>query len=347
MKNSDTLKSQAKRAVVITLVLLVMNCTSYYRQKYDFYYRINDWESAEYTLSSGLITDPDNPELHFLLGQVYGHQDNFDKMDSAFKRSFSISKRYSFEIDQFRNFFDLQQLKRGIEAYNSSNFALVIEELSWIESIQQNETRHYKYLGLAYSKLGQYEEARNNLELSIEYTDDFESKLELARVYHMTGQPQKLIDITGEVLQSFPLETDILLLRAMAYEDLVRYQDAAATYDDILQIDPENSTARYNLAFLLSRTGRMDEAIPHLQQLYAEDPDNDQLEYTICSLLYDTEQYEECLNCFVEYSIDHPGGREALEYLFVLNRKLQNWEDAKEIRQQLNGFDPTDQVDTE
>jgi len=333
---------------ILLLSLLAISCVSHYSQKYDFYYRLNDWENAETDLRKDLTSDPDNPEIHFLLGQVYGHSGDFENMDRSFERASSISKRYVLEIDQFRELFDLEQLKKGLEAYNIGEFERAIEELRFIKNIKKDETRHHKFLGFAFSKLEQYEEARINLELAVDLTDDFEAKLELARVYDLTGESQGIIDITGEALESSPLDADLLTLRAMAYERLGLYSDAVSTYYDILQIDPQATTARHNLALLLSRTERQAEAIPIFEQLYREDTGNisgnDSLKYTICSLLYETEQYQTCLACFKEYLLNNPGDREALEHLFVLNRKLQNWDDAKNIRQQLKRLGQTDPV---
>ncbi len=330
------MNSSPVKIALIVLSLMSLSCSSYYRQKYDFYHRISDWEGAEKALQSGLVSDPGNPEIHFLLGQAYGHQGKYEEMDGAFRNSVSISSRYADEIDRYREYFVLEQLNRGIELYNRGSYREAAVELDRVGTIRGEETRHHKYLGLCYSRLGELETARDFLVMSVEQDGDLESSIELARVCDRLGDSEKVIEVTEGLLGSDPDRIDLLVLIAAAYEREVRYQEAISTYRRILELEPYDTSARYNLALLLSTTGRKEEAIPVVEELNRLEPENRRLRNTICSLLYDTGQYEESLSCFEEYMESYPDDREALEYMYILSRELERWDEARRIRAELD-----------
>jgi tetratricopeptide (TPR) repeat protein len=334
-------RSRVKIALVI-LSLVSLSCTSYYRQQYEFYNRINDWEAAEKTLCGGLESDPDNPEIHFLLGRVYGHWGKFEEMDTAFQRSLAISVRYKDKIERYREFFVLEQLNKGIELYNQGSYRYAVNELSWVGTISREETGHHKYLGLSYSRLEEFEMAKDFLVLSVDQNGDLESKEELARVYSRLSNSAGVIEVAEELLDTDPNRIDFLNLLASAYEGESLYSEAVSTYYRILELETYNTTARYNLALLLSRLGRKEEAVPIIVELSRLEPENRQIRNTICSLLYDIGKYEESLSCFMEYLDSYPDDVEAMEYMFILSRELNRWEEAKRLRAKLDQKDLPD-----
>jgi len=333
--------------ILVFLLFSVPGCASYYRQQYDLYSRISDWEGAEQALREGLVSNPDDPEIYFLLGQVYGHRGKFTELDMAFNRSLAISKDLEGDIDRYREVTARQQVNRGIELYNQGQYQQAIDILSEVMTIRKDEPHHYQYLGLCYSALGEYEEAKQHLMLSMELNGDELSMLELTRLNHVMGDARGVIQVSERFLSRHKERIEILRPLAMAYESEGRYSEAVSTYREILKVDPDDQSARFNLALLLSRKGKTSEAIPLMEEFNDLEPGNPELRFKICSLLYETGRYEESLACFQEYSEDNPGDLEALEYLFVLNWNLGRWEDTRGLRRMLDQPSLHDSTSTE
>jgi len=73
-------------------------------------------------------------------------------------------------------------------------------------------------------------------------------------------------------LKESPGDPVVLQQIAIAYTRIGMTEEAAKTYRHVLQKEPSASGAHYGLAFLLVRSGRPRDAIPHLKAFLAEPP---------------------------------------------------------------------------
>jgi Flp pilus assembly protein TadD len=86
-------------------------------------------------------------------------------------------------------------------------------------------------------------------------------------------------DKVHEALTSFRLALkespgDVVVLQqiAIAYTRIGMTEEAEKTYRHVLQKDPQAAGAHYGLAFLLVRSGRESEAVPHLRAFLENAP---------------------------------------------------------------------------
>ena len=86
-------------------------------------------------------------------------------------------------------------------------------------------------------------------------------------------------DKVHEALTSFRLALkespgDVVVLQqiAIAYTRIGITEEAEKTYRHVLQKDPQSAGAHYGLAFLLVRSGREPEAVPHLRAFLENAP---------------------------------------------------------------------------
>ncbi len=86
-------------------------------------------------------------------------------------------------------------------------------------------------------------------------------------------------DKIHEALTSFRLALkaspgDVVVLQqiAMAYTRIGMTEEAEKTYRHVLQKDPRSAGAHYGLAFLLVRSGREPESVPHLRAFLENAP---------------------------------------------------------------------------
>ena len=86
-------------------------------------------------------------------------------------------------------------------------------------------------------------------------------------------------DKVHEALTSFRLALkaspgDVVVLQqiAIAYTRIGMTEEAEKTYRHVLQKDPQSAGAHYGLAFLLVRSGREPESVPHLRAFLENAP---------------------------------------------------------------------------
>ncbi len=73
-------------------------------------------------------------------------------------------------------------------------------------------------------------------------------------------------------LKEAPGDAVVLQQIAICYTRIGMTEEAAKTYRHVLQKDPTAAGAHYGLAFILLRSGRPQEAIPHLEAFLANAP---------------------------------------------------------------------------
>ena len=97
--------------------------------------------------------------------------------------------------------------------------------------------------------------------------------------YYDEGLALVAEDKIHEALTSFRLALkaspgDVVVLQqiAIAYTRIGMTEEAEKTYRHVLQKDPQSAGAHYGLAFLLARSGRETEAVPHLRAFLENAP---------------------------------------------------------------------------
>lgn len=320
---------------ILALLLAPAGCAGPLRQQFDTYARTGDWARAEQDLRTAMQTHPDDPELAYLLGRVYGRQARFDEMARAFEASLSMSTRYAAEIDRYRDIFALEQRNHGVELYDRGEYEAAIRQLREIGTIRKGETRHLPVLGLCYAALDRTDEAERVLRRSAEVDADPTALAELVRLESLAGDTPAVIEFSRRLLDRDPDRLDILPALAAAYETEGKDAEAVETYRKILEAEPENRAALHDLARILARLGRPAEAVPVVEALVRLEPNDPAHRFTRCALLYDAERFEEALGCFEAYEAARPGDPETIEYLFVLNRALGHRDEARRLRDRL------------
>lgn len=74
-------------------------------------------------------------------------------------------------------------------------------------------------------------------------------------------------------LKDSPGDTLVLQQIAICYTRIGMTEEAAKTYRHVLQKDPRSAGAHYGLAFILLRSDRPQESIPHLEAFLANPPE--------------------------------------------------------------------------
>ena len=160
---------------------------------------------------------------------------------------------------QSRNFKNLQE---GIRLYQLKNWDKALQEFlsKDIEDLEIEERLELSYyLGLCYTKLGQYEEALTFLEQVVTTGEDilrvYQCRMTLAYIYVLTKRI-KMAEFELKRLQNSGLESP-LLYNTLAYAALLQKKNKIAVelYEKTLEIDSDNATAMNCMGYILADSG--------------------------------------------------------------------------------------------
>lgn len=102
----------------------------------------------------------------------------------------------------------------------------------------------------------------------VDYYDEGVSLLE-------DGKVHEALTSFRLALKAVPGDAVALQQIAICYTKIGMVDEAAKTYRHVLQKDPTSSGAHYGLAFILLRSERPSDAIPHLESFLADAPRDD------------------------------------------------------------------------
>src|SRR4030067_3531132 len=98
-----------KGKVVLLIVLiaslflmLFLGCQSKEVTSAKVYIQQDNWEKAKEQLEQAVNLYPNDPEAHYLLGEVYGREKQWGKMNEEFYQSLAIGPKFEQQIKSAR-----------------------------------------------------------------------------------------------------------------------------------------------------------------------------------------------------------------------------------------------------
>ena len=161
--------------------------------------------------------------------------------------------------NEYRSF---EKLQEGIQFYRTKDWNKALQEFlsKDTENLDNDERMELiYYLGLCYTKLGQYEEALTFLEQVVTAGSDilrvYQCRMTLAYIYVITNRI-KMAEFELKKLQNSGLESP-LLYNTLAYAawSQKKNKNAIELYEKTLEIDIHNATAMNSMGYILADTG--------------------------------------------------------------------------------------------
>ena len=181
----------------------------------------------------------------------------------------------------------------------------------------------YYNIGNAYLELGRLEKAldayRNSLRLDPGFLKaDYNLALTHARM-KSTAEAESILK---RMLADDPENVALMATLAWAYHLGGRDQEALATYDEVLEIAPENADAWYNSGLILWRMQRQEEALRRLRQVLVLSPEDPQGLLGAGSLLLSTGDPAAAEDTLARYIEKKPDDMDA-RYMLADSRERQ------------------------
>jgi tetratricopeptide (TPR) repeat protein len=239
-------------------------------------------------------------------------------------------------------------IKRGNDYYQKKDYRSAINQYDKALALSGNSVNILEARGLAYSRLGMYDEAisTTNRILTIAPHDP-RAYASLCWYYSLSDQPQASADAGRMAVKNAPGDYVGYTNLCRAYNDLGRYQEAVTTCTRALEIKPGDGETYFYLGRAykgLNQSSRIaplfQKAVTGLLQYVRDNPDDADGDYLLANAYTETKQDELAMRAYlkaIELKPRFPQARYNLGVIFFIMGRAK---EALDQQEQLNTMDP-------
>lgn len=172
--------------------------------------------------------------------------------------------------------------ERAVSLYKQEQYQLAAAEFQKVVAEFPNHADSWKFIGLSYYQLKDYEQAVPPLEKALalkraENKPDADVLLALARSHIALRRYDQALAPLQALTKEQPNVAAHFYLLGFAYANLKRPDEAAAALNSAVKLDPKDADSWYYLAVLKLRGEKLDEAIAALRGGTAAAPTNTEM----------------------------------------------------------------------
>jgi putative PEP-CTERM system TPR-repeat lipoprotein len=226
------------------------------------YFNDGNYNAAEIELKSLLQADPNLQTARIMLAQIYLRSGNGAAAEKELRRAIDLGA----SADELR--FDLAEAK-----LQQQRFAEVLESLDVETLPAKDRARALALRGRAHLALQETEAAKRAFaDATALDPADREAAAGLIQLAMMDGDIETADVASALLLERYPREPDVMLLRAEVERRAERPEAAVALLGDVLELEPENLRALLGRATMLVSLQRFDEARADLERVDSLQP---------------------------------------------------------------------------
>ncbi|HVP36183.1 MAG TPA: tetratricopeptide repeat protein [Terriglobales bacterium] len=296
-----------KVALILLFLFMVGACSQAQQMSRDVYktsakielkLKNPDYNRVMELLEKGKTDYPDDAEIWFLLGKVYGIKHRDKDMVAAFAQAdkLGIKGKEKEEMDKivkeaWFTTFNLgveygNQVKR-VDRYSDqlsadwSKYQTLCDSFETMASKTSNLTYNWKActssqdLPLGQLKQGLYQKALEQYELAILLdSTHYEPFVNAAFTANKLGDTEKAMAYFKKAYEMKPEDPDVLGNYFSILLNNKKYEEALKVSDQILKIDPDNTDVLFNRTIILDNLGRTDETMKLYDEILLKAPDS-------------------------------------------------------------------------
>ena len=239
--------------------------------------RRGDDSAAREALQKAVDLQPDFGAAHYALAQLHRRQGNADAAAVALVKQQRCPACAPYPDDPWQARVAalrddaLAQLTRGIAAASAGATEATTAAIRLHEAaLHRPETRGLAHLNLIelYRRVGDHVRAKQHYLAALDEPGfEADAHRQYAAVLLEQQQVDEALRLFERATAQSPNDGAAWQGRGLALERLGRFAEAAEAYGAALQVAPDAHQARFGLARLAMRAGRIDEAIVHLEAL--------------------------------------------------------------------------------
>ncbi|MFN4082039.1 MAG: tetratricopeptide repeat protein [Bacteroidia bacterium] len=284
-------------------------------------------------ISKQIEEQPEKPELYYQRAQIYYNQKYLGMADADLQYALFLDSnnalfwywrgRVNYAMNQTKN--AANYYERAITAkpdFNEAKIKLadlyfLVKEhqksIALLQDLRKSDKENayiYHMLGMNYRELKDTARAIYYFQTATEYDDkDYDSYMYLGNLYAARLQPVAF-EYFKAAIKIMPRSTEAYFARAVLAQQLKLYKQAIADYRFVIDKEPENYKAYYNVGYINFEIDKLDEALRNFN--IATRMNNNFTEaYYMKGLIYEMQgnkteaklNYEYALNLNPEYEL--------------------------------------------
>ena len=295
----------------------------------DVYRLQNDFTDALAIYQQLEKSYPKNPEIPLLAGSACVQQLNEDAARAEFNRALQIDPGNLSAQEE------LAQLDLADKNYDAAQ-----QRVQKLISAHPNQAQPQILLAKILLDRGQTNQAEDTLLKAGSLPQGLEADFLLAQLYYNLKQDHDALDMLNLVMTKSPDNPDLLMFAAQIQTDQKDYSAAAASYEKILALNPNQSAAMNNLAWLYSdHLGDLDKAYALAQRARQLLPNDPATADTLGWIYFKKGQYTPALAMFQQSAAGLPNNPEVLFHFGLTYYMAADEDSAREELQSAIGLD--------
>ena len=179
-----------------------------------------------------------------------------------------------------------------------NKFDRAVETASEAVRLDPKNIPYHENLGTIYFNVSRADLAIHEYEEIIKIDSNYISAWTALAHLYQPIQPQKALDIYEKMLERNGEQFDILFQCAQLYTALGRFDEAAARYKRMLDLDPNNKLLKKQLAETFAKGGRLDQARSILETMVESDSSDAEVVATLADVYLDQKQFQNAINLY-------------------------------------------------
>ena len=242
------------------------NSTTYramaYQIKGAVYYSQRDYKRSIEAYSSGIELEPTNAKYRNGRGIAYLALEQHDHALQDFGKTIELDPKLS-----------QPYVNRSVIYRRRKDYAAAIRDLESALALDPSNAGAYSNRGSSYLDLKKYDEAVADLSKAISLDPKWEFFYNRGRAYFDQGKFQAAVDDNSEAIRQNPSSPKGFRNRAIAYHRLGKNELAVNDLRSALSINGNSASHRYNLAYVLLKSGRFAEAVAEATKMISQYPE--------------------------------------------------------------------------
>ena len=301
------------RLALFTLVLAAiafLACQSAEMTSAKVYIQQKNYPAALEQLRTAAEKEPTNPAVFLTMGKLYAEMDSLDEMNRAFDTVLELDSVAAKDIRAWRLDKRAEYFNKGLKYGEDEKWEKAISNTETAVKIDPEYADGWKNLAYLYEQSGDKEKTAGSYlkayeleplnllfakqvavnsfnegekeraieiltKIKEEGEPDVEVYLLLQRILLSDGREDEALTILVEAEEKFPDNTDILFDHgALLFSAFDNYEEAAVYFERVIELDPNNTDALYNLTVTLYKADKFQESADKGEILVKNDPQN-------------------------------------------------------------------------
>ncbi|MBI5209565.1 MAG: tetratricopeptide repeat protein [Elusimicrobia bacterium] len=220
-------------------------------------------KEAEASFRAALGLEPDSLSIRYSLAELY---EVARDTDAALAEYLEIQRLDSRNVELVNHIGEIYQVKGMLDEARA--------QFESAKALSPSDPVSSLYLATLCEARGEHARAAEHLKTSAALKDDIWLNLRLSYFLTQAGRLKEAVAVLEDAARRWPANDEVAYYLSLGYDDLKLGPKAIALLRSILARKPAYRDARYQLAVLLERYGKMDEAEKEFRRLLEANPDD-------------------------------------------------------------------------